>query len=86
MKPGSGSGADAEFDTTAEPGPNSLAASRAGHSRTSADRSSAPLLLLVAAALDTADQRRSPGEDVPDVWVCPECAASKADFALDEGD
>lgn len=25
-------------------------------------------------------------EDVPEEWVCPECASGKADFALEEDD
>ncbi len=40
-------------------------------------------------ALGWPDEGIPPGtlwEDVPDDWVCPECAASKADFMLDEDD
>lgn len=35
------------------------------------------------------DEGIAPGtlwEDVPEDWLCPECAATKADFALDEDD
>lgn len=38
-------------------------------------------------ALGAPDDGIPPGtlwEDVPDDWVCPECAAGKADFMLDE--
>ncbi len=40
-------------------------------------------------ALGWPDEGIAPGtlwEDVPDDWCCPECAAAKADFMLDDED